>query len=243
MPWILSGAHVPRMCCYAVLFGCSVVGLARAEATPVRARLLATIEEGERVVEESRALEPVRQRNRAEADRLAQAEKALQTEAASIDAEIKAYNASQKQIAEAVRQHKQRCPATLRDDKAIDACNQAGAALTERGNALETTRSEIAARREALNARIARQNAERQAFLATRREDDPKLAASAAAVQRWVSATRAFMQGPEFTALVQQAAAPGACTSLRLADSAAHFGVQGIEQLEDCLRLVAKYTE
>jgi hypothetical protein len=219
-----------------MLAGCSAAVWADDAA---RLRTAALAEEGDLLLEEMVGLEPIRQRERDEAEQLRAGERQLAAEVAKVEKQVNAYNKAAAELNAAAAEHARTCPGSVADG-AVAQCNERGERLMEQAAELDRRFSALQAEQSDLNARVDAHNRARQAWQAAKRENAPRLDANAADTQRWVSLARSFMASSEFAALTRRAGQPSACSRLRLSDTGAHFGEQGLRQLHGCLKAVLR---
>jgi chromosome segregation ATPase len=208
---------------------------ARADDAAAQLRAAALAEEGELLLEETAGLEPIRQRDRAEAERLSAADKQLAAEVAQIEKQISAYNRAVAELGAAAAEHASACPPDVAQS-AVDECNARGERLMVQAGELDRTFTALQARQGDINARVDAHNRARDAWQAARRENAPRLDANAADTQRWVTSAQGFMAGADFAALSRRAGQPTACAKLRLSGVGVYFGEQGLRQLQACLK-------
>jgi hypothetical protein len=229
-------ARTGVLCAAALAAVCQV---AWAEDGPARLRLAALAEEGDLLLEEIAQLDPIRKRDSAQAQRLAGDEKKLAAEVVRIEKDVSAYNKAVGELAQAAADHAGACPSTVADS-AVEQCNERGAKLMDQAAALDRRHTALQAQQEDVNKRVQQHNRARDAWLAERRESAPRLDASAADIQRWVTTARSFMTTPEFATLKRRAGEPPACAKVRVDDAGAHFGEPGLRQLHGCLKAVLR---
>jgi hypothetical protein len=210
-----------------------------ADDSAARLRLAALTEEGDLLLEESTGLAPIRERDRAEGERLGAAEKQLQADVSRIEKQVAAYNKAVADLGKAAAEHARACPGNIADS-AVEQCNERGARLMDQAAELDRKHIALEKEQKQINARVARQNAARETWLSARRENGSKLDANAADTQRWVASARNFMTTRDFTALRDGAGKPSACAQLRLSDAGAHFGEAGLKRLLACLKAVQR---
>lgn len=239
--WIQSVSSSLRGAACGLLAGGLVMWLATAAADDgaARLRLAALAEEGDLLLEELAELEPLRSRDRAEAQRLSTVQKKLAAEVMRVEKEVAAYNRAVAELTASAAAHAQACPGNVADS-AVAECNERGARLMDRAADLDARHTALQAEQSALNAQVDEHNRSREAWLAARRENAPRVDANAADTQRWVNVARGFMASDEFAAFSQRAGRPAACNGLRLSDSGAHFGEEGLKRLHACLKAVLR---
>lgn len=225
---------------FSVLLMIVVVAMpARADEAAVRLRMAALLEEAHLLLDELKALDPASAAVDEEGRRLRQADHALASESAQLARGMEQHNAAAAQLGRDLAQHRQRCPKTMSEDAAIQACNARGAELVQRSRELESQYRDLQARRADLNRRIELHNVARRDWQATRREHAPRLDTNEADAQHWVDRAVSFMAGAEFADLSTRARSPAACRGLRLDSARVHSGVRGVRRLSACLDAVS----
>ena len=204
-----------------------------------RLRLAALAEEGDLLLEEMTGLEPLRQKERSEAERLADDEKKLAAEVARVEKDVAAYNRAVEELTASAAEYAQACPANI-SAAAAGGCNDRGARLMDRAAELDARRTALDEQQRAVNESVTRHNQAREAWMAARRENAPRIDANAADTQKWVATARGFLATSDFAALRRRAGEPAACAGLRIADAGAHFGEQGLKQLHACVKAVLR---
>lgn len=204
----------------------------------LKLRLDALLEEGRLLIQEFEQLEPTTTAVREEGDRLREDEKQLGRESAEMNRAIEQHNRASNELAQRLREHRQRCPKTMSDDAAIEACNARGAELVARGRELEGSRGDLAARQQELHRRITLFNSSQQAWVKVKRVHQPKIAVNEADANQWVERAQAFARSKDFPALVVAAGTPPQCQSLQGWVPPAKPGIPGLKKLYACLSLV-----
>jgi len=217
----------------------ALLQVARADDNPGRLRLAALAEEGDLLLEEIAQLDPIRKRDSAEAQRLAASEKTLTSDVARVEKEVATYNEAVGALQQVTAEHASACPGSVADSQ-VEECNERGAKLMDRAAGLDRQYVALQAQQKDINGRVEQHNQTREALLAARRENAPRLDSNAADTQRWVTTARSFMTTAEFAALRERAGQPAACAKLRPNDVGAHFGEQGLRQLHACLKAVLR---
>ena len=220
-----------------VMFAGSM-GALWADDGAARLRTAALAEEGDLLLEELAGLEPIRQRERDEAQRLNVSEKQLAAEVAKVEKQVTAYNLAVAELNSAAAEHERACPGNVA--AGVAECNERGERLMEQAAELDRTFTTLQVAQGEVNGRVDAHNRARQAWQTSKRENAPRLDANAADVQRWVSVARSFMASADFTALSRSAGQPPACAKLRLSDAGSQFGEQGLRQLHGCLKAVLR---
>lgn len=235
---VMSGAGATARCLLAMALALAVPA-ASADDTAARLRMAALVEEGDLLLDESAGLAPIRERQRAEGERLSASEKALRADVARVEKEVDAYNQAVAELSKAAAEHARMCPGTVSDALVVE-CNERGARIMDQAAGLDRRHMALEKEQKQVNARVAQHNESREAWHKSRHENAPKLDANAADTQRWVASARTFMKTPEFNALRDGAGRPPACANLRLSDAGAHFGDAGLERLLACLKAVQR---
>jgi chromosome segregation ATPase len=229
----------------AALAGAALLALGAASAPAqddggaARLRLAALAEEGDLLLEEMAGLEPLRQKDRGEAERLAANEKKLTAEVARMEKDLAAYNRAVEELTATAAEYAQACPGNA-SAAAAAGCNDRGARLMDRAAELDTRRTALDAQQRDVNDRVTEHNQARAAWMAARRENAPRIDANAADTQKWVATARGFLATSDFAALHRRAGEPAACAGLRIADAGAHFGEQGLKRLHACVKAVLR---
>jgi hypothetical protein len=215
--------------------------LQAADNGAARLRAAALAEEGDLLLEEAASLAPLRERERTEGERLAASEKKLPGDVARVEKQVADYNRAVAELSALAAEHAKACPGTS-SGPALTQCNDRGAKVMDRAAELDRTRTALDQEQKEINARVDQHNRAREAWLAARRANGPKLDAHAADVQRWVGSARSFMATPDFAALRDEAGKPAACAQLRTSDAGSLFGERGLKQLHGCLKAVLAAT-
>jgi hypothetical protein len=228
-----------------VLAGAALLALGAATAAAqddggaARLRLAALAEEGDLLLEEMAGLEPLREKDRSEAERLAANEKKLTGEVTQMEKDVAAYNRAVEELSATAADYARTCPSNP-TAAATAGCTDQGARLMDRAAELDARRTALDAQQRDVNDRVTRHNQAREAWMAARRENAPRIDANAADTQKWVATARGFMATSDFAALRRRAGDPAACAGLRIADAGAHFGEQGLKRLHGCVKAVLR---
>ncbi len=205
----------------------------------LKLRVDALLEEARLLIQEFESLDPVTRAVREEDERLRNEERELARESGAMNRAIEQHNHAANALSQQLREHKERCPRSMSDDAALDACNARGAELVARGRELDASRARIAQRQQEMNRRITLFTTSQQAWVKVRREHLPKLSVNEADANQWVDRALAFSQTGDFAALVAAAGTPEPCTALRGWVPPAKPGIPGLKKLYACLSLVA----
>lgn len=205
----------------------------------IKLRLDALLEEGRLLIQEFEQLEPTTSAVREEGDRLREEEKHLGRESAEMNRAIDQHNRASNELAQRLREHRQRCPRTMSDDAAIESCNARGAELVARGRELDGVRGELAARQQELHRRITLFNASQQAWVKVKRAHQPKSAVNEADANHWVERALTLTRSKDFPVLVNAAGAPAPCQSLQGWVPPTKPGIPGLKKLYACLSVIA----
>lgn len=223
-------------CVAALVMSCASYA---AQDSQSKLHLAALIEEARLLLEEFQALDPVTQAVREEDERLRKQERDLSRASAQLGQSIEAHNRAAAALSQRVREHQQRCPRTMSDDAAIEACNERGAQLVAEGRELDRRHVELGAEQQELHRQIALFNSSQQSWVKVRREHLPKLAANDADANQWVARAQAFTTTQDFAALVNAAGDPAACEDLRGWSPPPKPGIPGLKKLYACLAAIA----
>mgnify|MGYP000917586228 CR=1 FL=1 len=204
----------------------------------VRLRLDALLEEGRLLIQEFEQLEPTTSALREEGERLREEEKQLGRELAEMNRAIDQHNRASNELAQRLRDHRQRCPKTMNDDAAIEACNVRGAELVARGRELDSARGDLATRQQELQRRITLFNSSQQAWMKVKRTHQPKSVVNDADASQWVERAQAFVRSKDFSALVNGAGMPAPCQALQGWVPPAKPGIPGLKKLYACLSVI-----
>jgi chromosome segregation ATPase len=204
----------------------------------IKLRLDALLEEGRLLIQEFEQLEPTTSAVREEGDRLRDEEKQLGRESAEMTRAIEQHNRAANELTQRLRDHRQRCPKSMNDDAAIEACNARGAELVARGRQLDGERGDLAARQQELQRRITLFNSSQQAWTKVKRAHQPKSAVNEADANQWVDRAQAFTRSKDFPPLVNAAGVPAACQALQGWVPPAKPGIPGLKKLYACLSVI-----
>jgi chromosome segregation ATPase len=223
--------------CAALCLGAAVAG-AHADEQTDRLKLTALVEEGDLLLDEANALQPVAERIAREGEQLDQAEPKLREESAGLDAAIAKFNGQNKDLERALQEHKQRCPRESEDKALVESCNAMAAGLQTVAQQLEQERPRLQSRQQELKARIEQHNAARREWALRKRDNDARLQANRTDCEPWLNSARAFLATDGFRALVRKAGDPAPCKAATAAEIAGPASADAVRRVQACLKLL-----
>ena len=224
-----------------VLFGIGAAGLALALQASALAqsdtlRVSALLQEGRLLLEETDTLEPDTHSLAEQGAALAAEEKALRAESQVLDAGIKEFNAALQQYNEDAKAHGDACPTESRDPAVVESCNARVADLRARGEKLETERTDLIARKDSLNRRVAAFNASLKEYATRKQEHDSRVGLNERDVQEWLERVRDFFLSDDFKTASSGAGKPGACDDANVGSLGGQPRAQAMRQAQACLQ-------
>jgi chromosome segregation ATPase len=215
---------------------------ARADEQTDRLKLTALLEEGDLLLDEANALQPVSERLAREGEQLDQAEPKLREESASLDAAIAKFNSQNKDLERALQEHKQRCPRASEDKALVESCNAMAAGLQTVAQQLEQERPRLQARQQELKARIEQHNAARRDWALRKRDHDARLQANRTDCEPWLNSAKSFVATDSFRAMVKKAGDPAQCKAATPTDLAGLASPDAVRRVQACLKLLTGAT-
>jgi len=224
-----------------VVFGLRAAGLAlvlqaSALAQSDTLRVSALLQEGKLLLEETDTLEPDTRSLAEQGAALAAEEKALRAESQALDAGIKEFNAALQKYNEEAKAHRDACPTESRDAAVVESCNAQVSALRARGEKLEAERTDLIARKDSLNQRVAAFNAGSKEYATRKREHDSRLSLNQRDVQEWLERVRDFFLSDDFKTASSGAGKPGACDDANVGSLSGLPRAQAMHQAQACLQ-------
>ena len=216
--------------------GLALVLQASALAQSDMLRVNALVQEGNLLIEETDTLEPDARSLAIQGAALAAEEKALRAESQVLDAGIKQFNAALQQYNEDAKAHRDTCPAESRDAAFVESCNVRVSDLRARGEKLETERTELIARKDSLNQRVAGFNASSKEYAKRKPEHDSRVSLNERDVREWLERVREFFLSDDFKTLSSVAGKPAACDAAAIGSLPGLPPAQALREAQACLR-------
>jgi hypothetical protein len=213
--------------------------IARADEVTDRLRLSALIQEGDLLLDEAGALQPISERLAKEGEQLDQVEPKLREESAALDASIAKFNAQNKDLERAVQEHKQRCPRESEDKALVESCNAMAAGLTAVAQQLEQERPRLQVRQQELKARIETHNAARRDWALRKRDHDARVQANRTDSDPWLTSVKAFLAADGTKAMMKKIGDPPACKATAPADLAGVQQGEAVRRVHACLKALS----
>jgi hypothetical protein len=212
---------------------------ARSDEVTDRLRLTALIQEGDLLLDEAGALQPVTERLAKEGEQLDQVEPKLREESAAVDAAIAKFNAQNKDLERAVQEHKQRCPRESEDKALVESCNAMAAGLTSVAAQLEQERPRLQLHQQELKSRIETHNAARRDWALRKRDHDLRVQANRTDSEPWLNSVKGFLAADGARSIMKKAGDPAACKATAPADLAALQQGEAVRRVQGCLKALS----
>lgn len=204
-----------------------------------RLKLAALTQEGDLILDEANALQPVTERLAREGEQLDQVEPKLREESSVLDAAIAKFNGQNTDLERAVQEHRSRCPRETEDKALLESCNAMATGLQSVAQQLEQERPQLQTRQQELKGRIDQHNGARRDWAARKRDHDARLLANKTDAEPWLVAAKAFLATESVKAMVQKAGNPQQCKAGVPAESEAPPPVEGVRRVQACLKALA----
>jgi len=218
----------------AVLLAYAPIALPQADLLWVSA----LIQEGDLILEEAAALQPIHDKIAKEGVQMAAQEKALRAEVEAMQNSIKQFNAAMAEINAAVRKHQDDCPQKIEDSSLAASCNVKAVELMAQARKLEEQGPQIEARRKELNTRVEQYNMANQEFAKRRQQSDARDMLNQHDAEAWLGRAREFLASDTFNALPVSSGSVPACAPGRIAELSSLPSGQAVVAAQACLRAV-----
>lgn len=199
-------------------------------------RVNALVQEGELLLEETNTLEPDTRSLAEQGTALGTEEKALRAEAQAVEFAIKEFNAALERFNEEARTYRSACPSQSQDKDLVESCNAHVADLRAGGQKLETERTELMARQDSVNQRIATFNAGSKEYFKRKQENDSRASLNERDVQEWLARAREFFLSDDFKTVSSNAANPSVCEDANIGSLGGLPSAQALRQAQACLQ-------
>jgi chromosome segregation ATPase len=209
---------------------------AAADEQTDRLKLAALTQEGDLLLDEASALQPVTERLAREGEQLDAIEPKLREESVTLDAAIAKFNGQNTDLERAIQEHRSRCPRESEDKALIESCNAMATGLQSVAQQLEQERPRLQARQQDLKARIDQHNAARKDWAARKRDQDTRAQANRTDAEPWLVSARAFLATESVKAAVRKAGDPQACKALAPADLEGLATIEAARRVQGCLK-------
>ena len=224
-----------------VVFGLRAAGLAlvlqaSALAQSDTLRVSALLQEGKLLLEETDTLEPDTRSLAEQGAALAAEEKALRAESQALDAGIKEFNAALQKYNEEAKAHRDACPAESRDKELVESCNAQVSVLRIRGEKLETERTQLIARQDSVNRRIAAFNAGYKDYANRKQQHDARATLNERDVREWLERVHDFFLSDDFKTVLASTAKPSVCDDRNIGSLSGLPSAQALRQAQACLQ-------
>jgi hypothetical protein len=216
-----------------------MAGPGRADEEEERLRIQALLQEGDLILDEAHALQPVSDRLEHEGKELDAAEQKLRADSADLNQAIVLFNARRQELDRASEELRAQCPRQSEDKALVDRCNATAAQLQASGAELEQRRAALQAQQQDLNRRLEQHNAARRDLAARKRAHEPKMQANRADGDQWLAEARRFFLTPSFKAWSRKAGGPAACNAATPEALAAGTGTASVERAHACIKAIA----
>ena len=210
-------------------------GAAQAQTDTLRLNALA--QEGDLLLEESSALEPLRQKLLEEGNKLRTEEKSLHAELQAVNDGIKTFNTDMDAFNAEAKALQAACPEQSKDPEQVAACNQRVAELKDRAQKLDAKRAELLSRQEAVNKRVGEFNAASADYNKRKQEGDSRGSLNERDLEDWLARVREFFLSADFTAMASDPPI-SACDEAYIGSLGTLPLPQALKQASACLRAV-----
>lgn len=203
-----------------------------------RLQFMALVQEGDLILEEAAALGPVTQKLTKEGQQIAASDKTLRTNMSALEASIKQFNASSKELAEGVKQYEAQCPRPIEDQALLETCNARAVELRELKARLDAEHPKIEAQQKEVNARIDLHNAGGDDYSKRKEANESRDRLNQQDAQDWLGRVKALLASDGFHASLVRAGDPAACRPERIGEVANAQWAAAVKRAQDCLKAV-----
>lgn len=209
-----------------------------AQAQTDTLRLNALVQEADLLLEEHKALEPATQKITEDGEKLRAEQQALQTEVQAVNDGIKAFNASMDTFNDDAKTHRSTCSGQSTDVDFIASCNARLIELRERAQKLDTSRTELTARQDAVNKRVVAYNTTSAEYNKRKQDNDARGSVHERDLRDWLSRVREYFLSDDFKAVAGDPPPQPACDETRIGSLGTLPSAQALEQAYACLKAV-----
>jgi septal ring factor EnvC (AmiA/AmiB activator) len=216
----------------------TLVLLGAAEAQTDTLRLNALAQEGDLLLEESSALEPVRQKLLEEGNKLRTEERSLRAEVQAVNDGINTFNADMDAFNDEAKALQAACPDQSKDPEQVAACNQRVVELKDRAQKLDAKRAELLGRQEAVNKRVGEFNTASADYNKRKQEGDSRGSLNERDLEDWLMRVREFFLSADFKTMSSGPPPITVCDDAYIGSLGTLSSSQALKQAQACLKAV-----
>ncbi|PWT74680.1 MAG: hypothetical protein C5B46_03655 [Proteobacteria bacterium] len=199
-------------------------------------QLNALTQEGDLLLDERTALEPLQQNLVEQGDKLRAEEKSLRAEVQAVNDGINTFNSTMDAFNDDAKAHKAACTEQTKEANDVAACNERAGELRDRAQKLDAERAQLIARQEDINKRVRGFNATSAEFNKRKQEGDAQTSASDRDVQEWLTRVREFFLSSEFKTMSAGVSPIPACDESSIGSLGTARVAQALKQAQTCLK-------